>query len=79
MALYLLLLMKRGDFTDIQVGDEIKVKKNHPCGSNMFAVLRVGMDFKIQCLGCGHQIMLPRQKIEKNIKQVFRDGQLVKK
>ena len=57
---------------DIQVGDLIQTKKNHPCGSNTFKVLRVGMDFRIRCVGCGHEVMLPRAKIEKNIKKVIR-------
>lgn len=57
---------------DIQVGDKIQTKKPHPCGSNCFDVLRVGMDFKIRCANCGHEIMLPRTKIEKNIKKVIR-------
>lgn len=55
---------------DIKVGDIITVKKQHPCGSKVFTVLRVGMDFKIKCEGCGHEIMLPRAKIEKSIKLV---------
>lgn len=55
-------------------GDLITVKKNHPCGCNQFVVLRVGMDFKIKCSKCGHEIMLPRNKIEKNIKKIIRDG-----
>lgn len=59
---------------DVQVGDQIQVKKPHPCGSNLFTVLRVGMDFKIKCTGCGHEIMLPRAKIEKNIRKIIRDG-----
>lgn len=57
---------------DVHVGDTIQVKKKHPCGSNQFLVLRVGMDFKIRCAGCGHEIMLPRAKIEKNIKTIIR-------
>ena len=44
---------------DVQVGDVIQTKKPHPCGANRFDVLRVGMDFKIKCQGCGHEIMLP--------------------
>ncbi len=62
---------------DIQVGDLIQMKKKHPCGENTFAVLRVGMDFKIRCVKCGREIMAPRQKIEKSIKKVLReqDGQ----
>lgn len=59
---------------DVQVGDVIQVKKNHPCGVNRFDVLRVGMDFKIRCQGCGREVMLPRVKIERNIKKVFRGG-----
>ncbi len=57
---------------DVQVGDTILVKKPHPCGANQFLVLRIGMDFKIRCLGCGREVMLPRSKIEKNIKKIIR-------
>lgn len=60
---------------DVHVGDIIKVKKQHPCGSDRFRVLRVGMDFKIKCEQCAHEIMLPRVKIEKNIKKIYRDGE----
>ncbi len=60
---------------DIQVGDKIQTKKTHPCGANQFDVLRVGMDFKIRCTGCGREVMLPRTKIEKNIKKVIRLGE----
>ena len=62
---------------DIQVGDVLFMKKPHPCGSRRFLVLRSGMDFKIRCTGCGHEVMLPRSKAEKNIRKVFRDGELV--
>lgn len=55
---------------DIQPGDKLTMKKPHPCGSNEFRVLRVGMDFKLRCLGCEHEIMAPRAKIEKRIKKV---------
>lgn len=61
---------------DIQVGDTIQTKKPHPCGANTFAVLRVGMDFRIRCTGCGREILLPRARIEKNIRAVRRPGQL---
>ena len=57
---------------DVLVGDMIQTKKRHPCGSDRFDVLRVGMDFKIRCQGCGREVMLPRVKIEKNIKKVLR-------
>ncbi len=55
---------------DIKVNDIIEVKKQHPCGGKAFVVLRIGMDFKIRCMKCGHEIMLPRQKIEKNIRTI---------
>lgn len=58
---------------DVQVGDRLIMKKNHPCGSNEFAVLRSGMDFRLKCCGCGREVMVPRIKIEKNIKKVIRD------
>ena len=59
---------------DIHVGDVLKMKKNHPCGSSEWTVLRVGMDFKLRCLGCGHEVILPRSMADKNIRKVFRDG-----
>lgn len=58
---------------DVRVGDMLEMKKPHPCGSKQFDVLRVGMDFKIKCKGCGHEVMVPRIKIEKNIKKVIRE------
>lgn len=58
---------------DVRVGDIIDMKKPHPCGSKSFSVLRVGMDFKIKCLKCGHEVMVARSKITKNIKTVTRN------
>ncbi len=46
------------------------MKKPHPCGGFEFLILRMGMDFKLQCVKCGHTIMVPRNKIEKNIKKL---------
>jgi Uncharacterized protein conserved in bacteria len=53
---------------DFKVGDVIKMKKAHPCGTNQWELLRVGMDFRLKCLGCGHQVMLPRKQVEKNFR-----------
>ena len=50
---------------DIQVNDILTMKKQHPCGS------------KLKCLGCGHEVMLPRSKAEKNIRTVEREGEIV--
>ena len=55
---------------EYEVGDIVKLKKPHPCGSQEWAVLRVGMDFKIRCRGCGHEVMQPRRKVEKMIKRI---------
>ena len=57
---------------DVRVGDILVMKKNHPCGENKFLVLRSGMDFKLRCTGCGHEVMGARSKFEKNIRQVRR-------
>jgi hypothetical protein len=55
---------------DISVGDILKLKKKHPCGSFEWEVLRVGADFRIKCRGCGHQVMIARKLLEKNIKEI---------
>lgn len=55
---------------DIQVNDIVKLKKAHPCGSYEWQVLRTGADFRLKCIGCGHQIMLPRRQLEKNVKEL---------
>lgn len=55
---------------ELHVGEIVKLKKQHPCGSSEWELLRVGMDFRLKCLGCGHQVMLPRKQVEKNIKAV---------
>ena len=52
----------------VKVGDRVEMKKPHPCGAKIFSVLRVGMDYRLKCEGCGHEVMLPRRKAEKGIK-----------
>ncbi len=65
-----------GEILDIKVNDRIITKKEHPCKNSEFLVLRVGMDFKIRCTKCGREVMVPRAKIEKNIKRVIpQDGE----
>lgn len=59
---------------DIQVGDVLVMKKEHPCGSKEWKVMRVGMDFKLVCVGCGRQVMIPRAKAEKSVKKILREG-----
>ena len=62
---------------DIQVGDILTMKKQHPCGEKRWEVLRIGADFKLRCLGCGREVLLPRSKAEKGIHQILRDGQSI--
>ena len=51
---------------NINIGDILTMKKQHPCGSKEWEVLRIGADFKLKCCGCEHIVMLPRVKVEKN-------------
>lgn len=53
---------------DFRIGDVIKMKKQHPCGTNQWEITRVGMDFRLKCQGCGHQVMLPRKQVEKSFR-----------
>jgi len=52
---------------EFNVGDKVRTKKVHPCGSKEWILTRVGIDFKLQCLGCGKVITLPREKALKSI------------
>jgi hypothetical protein len=54
------------------VGDVVRMKKAHPCGTDAWEILRVGMDFRLKCLGCGHMVMLPRPKFEKSVRAIIR-------
>ena len=56
---------------DVLVGDRIQTRKPHPCGNSEFEVLRIGMDFRIRCTTCDHQVWIPRVKLEKSIKKVI--------
>ena len=49
---------------DLKLNQKVELKKSHPCGSKIWTVLRVGMDIKLRCEGCGHELMLPRSKAE---------------
>ena len=64
---------------DIRVGDIVKMKKQHPCGSSEWEILRVGMYLRTRCVGCGHQIMIARKQAEKNIRLVVNDPERLKK
>ena len=55
---------------DIRLNDIVTMKKPHPCGEKRWQVLRTGADLRLRCLGCGHEIMTPRFKVEKNIRSI---------
>ncbi len=54
-----------------EVGDIVQLKKKHPCGEDKWEIMRVGLDFRIKCLGCERQVWLPRRKFEKRVKKVI--------
>ena len=60
---------------DIQVGDVVRLKKQHPCGSKEWEVLRIGVDFRLKCKGCEHQIMIARKDIRKNVREVKKSAE----
>lgn len=53
-----------------EVGDIVKMKKMHPCGSDLWEITRTGIDFGLKCKGCGRFVMIPRPKFEKSVKNI---------
>lgn len=58
--------------TRYYVDDEVELKKTHPCGNKIWRILTVGIDFLIECQGCGHKTMISRPKFEKAVKQIIK-------
>ncbi len=54
-----------------QVGQQVVMKKGHPCGANCWRIIRVGMDFRIKCEKCGRSVLMPRARFERRVKSVF--------
>lgn len=52
------------------LGDIVQMKKQHPCGTYEFEIIRVGADIKIKCTGCGRIVMIPRSKFVKGAKKI---------
>ena len=67
-------IVKDVGLLDVQVGDVLTIKKQHPCGANEMLIMRSGMDFRLRCVGCGREFMVPRSKIEKSIKRIKREN-----
>lgn len=58
-------------FVRYEIGDVVKMKKIHPCGSDQWEIQRTGIDFGIKCLGCGRYVLVPRVKFEKAVKAIL--------
>lgn len=55
-----------------ELHDVVEMKKAHPCGTNEWTIIRMGMDIRVKCNGCKHSVMIPRKEFEKKIKRVIR-------
>lgn len=56
---------------DYDLNDIVEMKKAHPCGTNRWKIIRMGMDIKIECTGCGHIVMLSRREFERKMKKIL--------
>ena len=54
---------------EYKVGEEVRFRKEHPCGGDIWEIIRVGMDFKVKCTTCQRIVMMPRRKFEKCVKE----------
>ena len=59
---------------EIRLGDVVQTRKQHPCGSSEWTVIRTGSDIKMKCSGCGHVVMLDRETFLKRRKKVLVQG-----
>jgi len=60
---------------EYRLGDQVRLKKKHPCGGDIWEITRIGMDFKAKCTTCGRLIMLPRRQFEKRVKEIITEGE----
>jgi hypothetical protein len=60
--------MERKQFA---LGDIVQMKKQHPCGTNAWKVIRMGADIRIKCTGCEHSVLIPRLEFERKMKKVI--------
>ena len=76
--MYLITNTSYKNTMDFELNDIIKMKKPHPCGSQEWEILRVGADFRLKCMGCGHQVMVARKLVEKNVRGIRKkdDGKI---
>lgn len=55
---------------DFSVGDVVQLRKHHPCGSDRWRVERTGADIRLLCLGCGRRVLLPRGRLERQVRAI---------
>ncbi|NLY80216.1 MAG: DUF951 domain-containing protein [Lysinibacillus sp.] len=58
-----------------KLNDIVEMKKQHPCGTNAWKIIRMGADIRIKCQGCGHSVMLPRREFAKKMKRVIQEAE----
>ncbi len=56
---------------EFSLGQRVRMKKQHPCGSDVWEIIRIGMDFRIKCARCGRSVMLPRARFEKSVREIL--------
>ena len=64
------------DVKTYELGDIVEMKKQHPCGTNEWKIIRMGADVRIKCEGCQHSVMIPRREFEKKMKKVVKKAEL---
>ncbi len=64
------------DVKTYELGDIVEMKKQHPCGTNEWKVIRMGADVRIKCEGCQHSVMIPRREFEKKMKKIVKKAEL---
>lgn len=56
---------------EFQLNDVVEMKKPHPCGTNKWRIIRLGMDIRIKCEGCQHSVLIPRKEFTRKVKKVL--------
>lgn len=55
-----------------ELNDVVEMKKQHPCGTNSWRIIRLGADIRIKCEGCSHSVLIPRRDFEKKMKKILK-------
>jgi hypothetical protein len=56
---------------EFNLNDIVQMKKPHPCGENKWKIIRMGMDIRLKCEGCGHSVLIPRREFERKMKKIL--------